>query len=1693
MSLPNEVLNWNRTHKAYPLDRPITSFIEEQIAKTPDALAVTFGKASITYAELNRRTNRLARSLRSWGVGTDQLVGVYMERSVEMVVALVGIVKAGGAYVPFDPEYPQDRLTYMFDDSQVRVVLTQRAINSALIPKQARTVYLDDAQWSNTTPEDDDNPPLEAGASDACYMIYTSGSTGKPKGVVNVHRALVNRLLWMQEAFLLGPHDRVLQKTPYSFDVSVWEFFWPLITGASIVMATPGGHRDNQYLVETIVGSGITTMHFVPSMLSLFVSSEGLERITTLRQVMSSGEALPYELTRRFFDKLPTTELHNLYGPTEAAIDVTHWACKPDADRNIVPIGKPIANVQTYILDDELRPVAIGDEGELHLAGVQLARGYWNRPELTTERFIPNPFSVEKGARMYKTGDLARYLPDGNIEYLGRLDNQVKLRGFRIELGEIEATLLQQPGVAEAVVIASDDSLEERQLVAFVVTEEGVRPAVTQLREGLLSELPDYMVPARFDFLPEMPLTPNGKVDRRALTATSSHRPELSEMYVAPQTAMEVDLCDIWKGLLGLDRVGIRDNFFELGGNSIKAVRLAGEIQRKTGQPLPVVKVFEFGRIDRLAAYLSGDAEGNKADLYNERATRMRIGRFSGDASAEGIAVIGMTGRFPGANTIEELWSNLENGVESVSRFGPNELDPWVDEETRSDPNYVPVRGIVEDADKFDARFFGIGPMEAKVMDPQQRVFLELAWAALENAGYDPERYPGMIGVYAGVGDNHYYTRNVLGHRDICKTVGNLIVGYGNEKDYIATRVSFSLNLTGPSVSANTGCSTSLLAVDNAFKALVDYECDMALAGGIDIHVPQKTGQMYTQGGTFTKDGHCRPFDAEATGTMFSDGAGIVVLKRLQDALADGDRIYAVVRGIAKNNDGANKVSFLAPSVEGQAQVIALAHAQANITADTISYVEAHGTGTPLGDPIEIEGLTKAFGITTDKKQFCGIGSIKGNVGHPTIASGIAGFIKVCLSLDRELIPPTLHFKTPNRAIDFSQTPFSVVAEPTPWPRTDVPRRAGVSSFGFGGTNVHGVLQEAPVVGPSSPSGKHKTLFLSAKTDAALGRLLSNVADYFKDSKDLNLADAAYTLQVGRKHLEFRKFVVCTTVDDAIEGLRAAEALPARRLSVVDPSVTFMFPGQGSQYVNMGRDLYAGSEGFRASVDECCDILKPHLDRDLRELLFPDPEDEESATASLNATASLKDTYYTQPALFVIEYSLARFWMSLGIQPAAFVGHSVGEFAGACLAGVFSLQEALPLVALRGKLVRSMPTGSMLSVRCPAEEVLSRLPDDVQLAAANSPSLCVVAGPDEAIERLSASLDAEGLVTRHLHTSHAFHSAMMDPVVGDFIEAVRNVKLAPPRIPVMSTCTGDWLTAEQATSPEYWGEHLRKPVLFSNAIGKMLAEQGGAFLEVGPRDVLTTLGRQQAQGAQRMSLISTLANSGKDSAQDEWADVAEAIGGLWANGVELDWTAYYAGERRYRVPLPTYPFERTSHWLPTVDTAVQTGGGVAPVHTEATSVHDPTPTAGIDGGGAGAADAVMVTITGILSETVGVDLEPGEESTPFVMLGADSLVLMQAARLVKERLGLAVSFRQLLDEYSSPRLLAQAVRDNSPELASAVPGESAAPPSRPEGTGTVEATLVELRTAYLDRDENGRLAWFIPAAHADGKPRQIRI
>ncbi len=977
----------------------------------------------------------------------------------------------------------------------------------------------------------------------------------------------------------------------------------------------------------------------------------------------------------------------------------------------------------------------------------------------------------------------------------------------------------------------------------------------------------------------------------------------------------------------------------------------------------------------------------------------------------DGIAIIGMVGKFPGADNVEQLWQNLCEGVESIEFFGADQVDPSINPQLSQNPDYVRARGIMADADSLDAAFFGISPLEAEVIDPQARVFLELVFSALEHAGYSPDKFDGSIGLYGGCSQNTYYTNHLLGRRDVLDRVGALPMMFASEKDYLTTRVSYKLNLKGPSVTISTSCSSSLVAISQAFQALSSYQCDLAVAGAVSIAAPQHSGYLYEEGSIFSPTGHCRPFDAQAQGTVFGNGGGMIVLKRLDEAVAAGDKVYAVIRGVGVNNDGADKVSFSAPSVDGQAEAVAMAHAYADFDPETISYIETHGTGTVLGDPIEIAALTQAFRLQTQANQFCAIGSIKANIGHLADAAGVVGLIKTALALNHRQLPPSINFDTPNPKLDIESTPFYVNTKLVAWPQGTTPRRAGVSSFGVGGTNAHIVLEEAPparVSGKSRPaqgsaSLSQQLLLVSAKTSTALAAATRNLQAHLESHPDINLADVAHTLRHGRKDFNYRSCVVCSDPADAVQGLGDGRRTTSRQVSIRNPGVVFMFPGQGSQYVNMGLSFYQDEPVFRDIIDRCADILQPLLGLDIRSILYPTTPDVESAAITLGQTC------FTQPALFVVEYALAQLWQSWGVVPQATIGHSIGEYVSACLAGVFSLEDALLLVANRGRMMWDLPRGAMLSVRLSAAELAPQLGGDLAIAAINSPTLCVVSGSSEAVEVLRSKLESQEIACRLLHTSHAFHSAMMDPIVDSFGDVVSQVKLSPPQIPFVSTVTGDWITDNQATDPVYWATHLRSTVQFAPGIGTIWQQSERVLLEVGPRTTTATLARQQAS-AQQVAISSL-----SDASDNEWTSLLQAAGQLWLAGAAIDWAKFEGDEIRNRVPLPTYPFERQRFWIDPLPhhtrTLSESKIGSQQLQASPSMLTTPAP----------ATNNSNLPVTTLLKEmfaaTSGLEMTNVAAATTFLEMGLDSLSLTQVSIALKKKFQVKVTQRQLLELY----------------------------------------------------------------------------
>lgn len=973
------------------------------------------------------------------------------------------------------------------------------------------------------------------------------------------------------------------------------------------------------------------------------------------------------------------------------------------------------------------------------------------------------------------------------------------------------------------------------------------------------------------------------------------------------------------------------------------------------------------------------------------------------------IAIIGMSGRFPGAKNLDGFWNNLQNGVESIVSVTDEELRAsGIGDDMLNDPNYIKAGGFLDDIEYFDASFFDYTSNEITMMDPQIRIFHECVWEALEDAGYDSQRYKGSIGLYAGAAPNTYWENlSLLSKEDMLKEY--FIISLYNNRDFMSTRISYKLNLKGPSMTVSTACSTSLVAIHLACQSLLSGECNMAVAGGVAVYLPKKQGYFYQDGLIFSPNGHCRAFDAKAQGTILTSGVGAIVLKPLEDAIADGDHIRAVIKGSAINNDGHLKVGYAAPSPKGQAMVIRAAQQAAQVEAESISYVETHGTGTLLGDPIEIEALTLAF--NTDKKQFCRIGSLKPNVGHMYVVAGVASVIKAVLALENKKIPPSINFEVPNPKIDFDNSPFYVNTQLAEWKNESYPLRAGVSSFGIGGTNAHAILEQAPEIEKPGQERAWKIVVFSAKTHTALNRATENLTEFFRKNPQTSLADAAYTLQIGRRPFEYRRMSVCSDNRDLLSSLSPID--PKKVVTSFtdhqNKDIVFMFPGQGSEYIRMGLELYEKEIGFREEIDKCFAILKPIFGYDLKEILYPSPSNETSKGEKLYQTD------IAQTLLFSFEYALAKLLIKWGIRPWALIGHSIGEYTAACIANVISLEDALRLVASRGRLIEGNSSGAMLSIPLPEKELQALLPDELSVTAVNSSSRCVVSGSHKAIDAFEGQMKKQGYDTKRLHTSHSFHPATLDPILKEFGKIVQGIPLNTPAIPYISNVTGKWISDDEIGSPTYWIKHLRETIRFSDGLQELFKQPNAIFIEVGPGSILSSFALQHKDKESHHTILN-LVKHPKEKTSDIYY-LFNKIGLLWTLGVEMDWHEFHAGKHRTRVSLPSYPFERERFDFGIIDwKAFRVDGIEQPVVIETHKTDSLDSRKDFPETYIAPQDQVKKTVIEVFQEFLGRDKISTHEN--FFELGGDSLNIPKILNKLYDKLHVEVTFEEFFTNSS---------------------------------------------------------------------------
>ncbi len=1548
------------------------------------------GQTFLTYAELEILSNKISNELITSGVKAGDIVGVSIKRSPELVATVLGILKSGAAYLPLDPEYPVERLKYMVSHSRVQKIVAHQALATIFKDSAADVLVFETLKLKETSRPNVDNSKIDLG-----YVIYTSGSTGNPKGVSMPHKALVNLIQWQNNQTIFKDNSVTLQFTPLSFDVHFQEIFSTLSLGGHLVMISEELRLDTHALLKTLEEKKVNRL-FLP-----YVALNHLSEIavahnlfpSALKEVTTAGEQLKITTNiRAFFKKLDSATLYNHYGPSESHV-VTSLTLSGSSDSwpALPTIGKAISNSFTYLLDENLKPVEEGSEGDIYLGGICLANGYLHSPELTAERFL----DTKELGRIYKTGDIGYVDAEGNIVFLGRKDGQVKIRGYRIELGEIELAIMKQADVNRGVVKvieAAIDSGEENYICAYVTGNVNIG----KLREALRAELPEYMVPSHFLKIDSIPLTPSGKVDYKNLPKPSNERPDLAEEFVAAETATQLLIEKCWKKYLKISSIGIDDNFFDLGGTSLMAIKILIDINQVSEKKLTVVNLFQYSTIRKISAFI--DNERDELDMFLERQAES-TNLLSGD-----IAVIGMTGRFPGSKNVDEFWNNLVNVKNSIEKFNSEEVNPAVDSDLSTDSNYVFVQGQFPGQENFDHKFFGMTPREAELMDPQQRKFLELTHEGLELAGYNPENYNGSIGVFAGMG-NSKYGRLVDQYPEKQKMIGDFNVMLGLEKDYIATRVAFKLNLKGPALSIHTACSTSLVAIIEAVKNLRLNNCDMALAGGIAISGAPNTGHLFQEGGILTRNGECRSFDSEATGTVFTDGGGVVVLKRLADAEKDGDTILAVIKGVGINNDGAHKMSFTAPSVLGQAEAILRAQKDGGIDASTIGLIEAHGTATPVGDPIEVEALVKAFRKSTKDKNYCYLSSLKSNLGHLTGAAGVASFIKAVKAVNTGIVPGTVHYTTPNKLLALDESPFIITSETRTFPENHTHRRAGISSFGVGGTNAHVIIEEyRPVAAKvGHDADKTSSVFkISAKTEKQMELMRDSLVAKLQNTETTEWKKIAHTLEVGRKEYKFRSFIVAK---DHTDLARLTLTNSGKGQFTKAPALYFMFPGQGSHYKQMGLGLYQTSGIFREIFNQCCTLINKHLTYNIKDIILSESSEE-----------NLNNTFYSQPAIFIIEYSLAMTLKSLGFNPKASIGHSIGEFVAATLNGVFSLEDGLRAIAKRAEIMQGLPTGMMLSVSLTEEKLRELIKGrELDIAVINGSQSCVVAGSHGEVLDFKRVLQDLDIASIELKTSHAFHSRMMKPAVIIYKEFLKTITISAPVSPMYSTVTSN-LEQDLIGTVDYWANHIEDTVQFSKTIARVLALPGVLLLEVGTRNILTNLAKKEqilVTGSDT-KIVTLLSNK----AELENASFNKALGDLWLSGLKVsDSSILYSDDDRKRVEAPVYIFEESRHWLEpkNAKNITKTIINTNTIRIE-TKNQDQLMSAKLT--------SLQNTLIELFERSSGIEVGSFDNDTTFLEMGMDSLFLTQVALLLKKELKTTVTFRQLMEDYGSINLLA---------------------------------------------------------------------
>lgn len=1558
----------------------ISDKLNRMFAERGNQRAICIEDVTYSYSQLRSITDNLIIKYNNAGITLNDLVAIHLGDPVLTVTSIVALYRMGCPYLPLDPVYPAERLRYMAENAGARWVICDSTFDAANLQQ----INLDRSDLMADTTQ-----KATTATTDLGYVIYTSGSTGKPKGVEMTRLALNNLIEWQLAQPGFDRPARTAQFSAYSFDVSFQEIFSTLCSGGCLYLLDSTTKKDFRLLLDFVIEHKVERL-FMPyiALLNLVQWANRLQKWPEeLLTVITAGEALLIDKNfKQFFEQTGAT-LFNQYGPSESHVvtqyqmgqDINSWSSTP-------PIGTVISNTFIYLLNDDEVVSDSGTEGEIYIAGQCLAKGYINNPDETREKFITLDIDSEQH-RAYRTGDIGRWDEAGELIYCGRTDDQIKISGYRIEPSEIEARMLELPDIHSAAIAVQGSTTGDKTLVAFIVFKNEQTEAST-IKEQLKSLLPEYMVPKTIVPVDQLIRTPSGKIDRKSMLKNYMKDRESTEQDSINRTTelSSEAITRILGDELSVNELSIDHNLIDLGMDSLTANRIVARFYDDLSLDIPAYRLFQYQTI------------GDLLDSINNRNTHPQVKSHTLSAAPGGeghdIAIIGMSVNVPGADNLVDFWNNLIEGNESLQG------------DSQTADNKISLRGLLNNPLGFDAAFFNITPAEAEFIDPQQRIMLMLAWHALEDAGCVIDEFAGRIGVYCGTGNNTYYLKNVLRNETKMDEYGELQAMIANEKDYTATRISHKLNLKGPSLNILTACSTSLVSVYEAVKALRAGDCDLALAGGTAVSFPQQLPYEYQEGGIFSKDGHTRPFDQNSSGTVFSDGGGMVVLKRLDYAISDNDEIYAVISGAAVNNDGSEKGSFSAPSIEGQKNVVYAAHIDAGVTADQIDYVEAHGTATPLGDPIEVEALTNAFHLSTEKKQYCGLGSVKSNFGHLTAGSGVIGLIKSALSLKYSYVPPTINFREANTSLNIENTPFYIASEGIDLSKSSS-SLIGVSSFGIGGTNAHVVLKSNTSLAQIEGSTHHNLpLYISAKSPGALKTYMESYKGWLSTKEEINVNQLAYSTHNCRQAFSYRASLAGSDVQQLLDDID----LKARQLPNASPfnyqNLVFLFPGQGTQTLQMGRYLYNSNELYRKHFDSCAQILLTKHNIDITNIIESDGD-------------SLQQTEFAQPAIFSVSYALARSLTDIKIRPTHTVGHSIGELASAALAGVFSLEDALEVVVTRARVMQQQPPGDMIAVTASADQLTTFIDEEVVLAADNSPDICTLSGTTQAIKRTMQALDEANIDYKPLKTSHAFHSPLMQGAYHAFINALSHVRLYKPEIPFISCVSGDWITTEQATDIAYWASQILSTVRFRSGIEKILDLKNVLIIESGPRKTLAGLCTQNLLEKTDFKTISLLPDAGNKDKEE--INFTRALGAIWQAGGRIDWAPLYQPEDCVKQSLPHYPFQLKDYYIEAEEPCVSRqsfGLNLDPNILSRQLQTDPNNITSLPTENDMSSN-LLDSIKTLFSDASGLDLTEADNSANFFELGLDSLFLTQASLSIKKEFKTSVTFRQLLNEYNS--------------------------------------------------------------------------